>query len=290
MKKLYFLFFLFLPAYAATAQKIHFTDRQNKWVVAEPNLAEPYYYINVTTYDKDTVSNGHTYVHSQWGWFREDTVAGIVYYKKELQLPEKVLYDYNMKPGDSLVHTLVQQSNYSDSVFYLHSVDSIMINGAYHLVQFFANRSHPNSISMSNTVIEGIGQIAQFPFLVYFHVDGFIPLSCFRIDDRPIYVPKIGNWYSIDSRSCTLGVADKSSLQDKVTIVPHPANSSSIISFPSAVNGRMSIINAMGQTVMENELKATTKAAIGTLPASGIYFYRVIGAEGIIASGKVVYE
>jgi hypothetical protein len=287
MKKIYFLLSFFLVTYAASAQKIRFTDQQNQWVVSEPNLAEPYYYTTVTTYDNDTVLNGNTYVHSKWGWFREDTLARMVYYREKLHLPEHVLYNYNMVPGDSMVHPL---EHGSDSVFYLHSIDSVMLNGSYHLVQFFSHNENPGHPSLPNTVIEGIGQIAQFPFLTYFHVDAFIPLSCFKRNGNPVYIPTIKNWYQTDSKTCTLGVSDGPKSQVKVIIAPHPANSASIISLPSPVTGQIRFVNAMGQTVMKRDIKAASSIAVGTLPASGVYFYQIAGESGMVASGKMVYE
>ncbi|RYD57870.1 MAG: T9SS type A sorting domain-containing protein [Sphingobacteriales bacterium] len=289
MKKLYILFSFALLTATASAQKIHYTNKQNKWIVSEPNLAGPPSYINmVTTFDKDSVIGGQSYVHSTWGWFREDTSARIVYHKKEASSPERVLYDYNMMPGDTIIHDGSIQ--WGDSVFVLHSVDSVQINGTSHVVQYFASVKNPTFAYLGNTVIEGIGQIAQFPFLVGFAVDGFIPLSCFKVGNTAVYIPQLKNGYVMDSRTCTLGITDEQPLQDKVTIAPHPANSTSVITLPTPITGHIRIVNALGQTVMIKDLEAASSIVVGTLLAPGIYFYQITGEAGIAASGRMVYE
>lgn len=285
MKKLYLLLFLALLANSAYARKIGFTDAANRWTITEPGAIG--YVISGWNNEKDSSINGLTYTRNPWGWFREDAATRKIYYLKDPSATETVFYDFGMSIGDSIVHTTASARD----TFVLTHIDSILINGSQHLVQYFSPLNAANVKMIQNVVVEGIGRLANTPFLEFPHVDAYIPLTCFSANGQEVVVPNPEGGNFIDNRTCTLGIPDKRKNKVAVTIAPHPANSATIITLPQIITGHIRITNTLGQTVMQQEVPTTNKVTVGTLPASGIYMYHITSRDGSnIATGRLVYE
>jgi hypothetical protein len=304
MKKalLLFLYCLFFLVHSSYAQKIRFTDTSNKWTTISYYVAAggPHFYYS--KYYKDTLINNTTYLISDFGYVREDTILKKVYikngsYQQETDTNERVLYDYTVKIGD----TLYSKYTVTDTIVsYVVKKDSTFIDGlkyyTWEVENFFHELSRNNYSITTYTYIEGIGS-TTYPSspLDPRHYGPVIFLKCFQNKGiTPTVSPHVLSpyFYFDNSQSCKLSVPNTTSLNLAITIYPNPANESSIIKLPYKMqSGTLSIINAMGQVMMQKEIQYTEQIHLGSLPSGGLYFYRIIDKQNNQSfTGKFIYE
>ena len=111
---------------------------------------------------------------------REDTLAGVVYYRIDglsVDTLEHVLYNYNLRVGDSIIYqTLI------DTV---ESIDSTIVNGVYHKIFNFQNTVYGRM--RTYTVLEGIG-CTNNPLLPVFFG------ACFEYGESLVCFSQNGIW------------------------------------------------------------------------------------------------
>lgn len=301
MKQLCLLFLILLSVLGADGQKIRFTAINNNWLVNQ-------YTINpiistmgwgyVDTVFVDTLK----YYKLNHVLVREDTVSNRIYTREQVSTPyvdtfEQVLYDFNLKVGDTI--ELWKQKSDTNRHF-VAKVDSVVINGVYHkLWQYDPLPNNPVG-QYSYIVIEGIGSMGgplyplnpvgfeQHYRLVCFTKNGSLVTVP---DNDSIPCPYGGDYLSLNT--CLLDIEDKvSAKQSAVVISPHPANSSSVITLPYTLqSGELTIYNTMGQTVRQVSFSNAAKVSIGQSPNAGMYYYKVSDKmNGKVWQGKVVYE
>lgn len=300
MKKLLHVILLLICTYTVNAQKIHFTDTSNKWTVWYRYQATGLQ-TNIYSYTGDTTINGLQYRVSQFGLVREDTASHKVYIKNcrnntGIQFSdtnELVLYDYNLVVGDTVRYIYGKPND--SFVSYVKTVDSVKINNTWHRTWLM----EPLVFSQHYTVIEGVGSTAGpwIPVHPAIFEDGWT-LKCFYNNGiHPTVVPAVavfGAPAAFDNdQSCALAIQDIDKWNKNVKLVPNPANSRSRILLPNEImQGRLTIVNTIGQTVYAHFIKNETEIYIGDkLNAAGIYFYTVTDElTGHRYAGKFVYE
>lgn len=303
MKQLCLLFLILLPALGVDGQKIRFTDTTNRWDVQHTqwgNLAGTFWewrYSDTITID--------TFKYFELGdkLIREDTINERFYVRAKTNSPyidtlEQVLYDFNLKTGDTIIRWKQKQDT---NRHYVAKIDSVLINGVYHkLWQFDPLPNNPVG-QYSYIVIEGIGSMGGplYP-LNPVGFEQHYRLTCFKNSGSIITVPtnnSIPSPYNqqhfLSLSTCLLaGVDDAKTNTLSITISPHPANTSSVITLPYALQrGELTIYNTMGQTMRQVSLSNTAKVSIGQLPNAGVYYYYISDkTNGQLWQGKLVYS
>jgi len=84
-----------------------------------------------------------------FGFLRNDTESHKVYYRDGYQTEEKLLYDFNLKVGDTLKGSVFLYLN----PFTVSAIDSILINNNYHKRYSIKLRE----VLMDEYLIEGVG-------------------------------------------------------------------------------------------------------------------------------------
>ncbi len=134
-------------------------------------------------------------------WIREDTSAGIVFYRAPMSdTLEHILYNYNLNVGDTIKINVVNMADtfITDSV---ESVDSILIDGVFH--KRWGMQSKYNTYQARGyTIVEGIGSTDNPMWPGFFQgcFEYFERLKCFSQDG---YNPPFTAPYS----SCHIGEA-----------------------------------------------------------------------------------
>lgn len=93
----------------------------------------------------------------------------------------------------------------------------------------------------------------------------------------------------------TIGVGETNSLVSSMSAFPNPASENVQIDYELTENSEVTlqIVNTLGQTVRETQMgevaqgKHTTNVSVSDLEA-GVYFFRIITAEGIVARQVVI--
>ena len=284
-----------VSSFTASAQKIRFSDTSNKWVYVKPNdcstptLFDYFSY----SYNGDTIVNGTTYLKlydisntpSLLSLIREDTIDRKVYIKyPAVQFSsnlvsdtlEHILFDYTLSVGDTikfdLYDTVANAVVQSRSV--LSSVDSVSINGAWHIRQKFS--SHSNyPWSNGYYVIEGIGS-RHFNLIASVFAAGECPpsLICFRHHG---VLPPMNNIIYQNNTSCYLGVEQVDPGKGKIEVAPNPFTTSAKVLFPYMVTkGRITIYSYIGQIVYTIQVNQQSEIDIdGFDHPSGLYLLEV---------------
>ena len=286
---------------SVSAQKIRFTDSTNVWNTLSFGVSPtnpPYPGLGKFYYLGDTVVNSLDYKIATFGLVREDTNSKKVFIKNSthfltqvVDTNEYVMYDFGLLLGDTIHLKISAKNDYSH---YVSNIDSVLINGRSHLVWHLAGLYKPNMVSASYYVIEGIGS-ANSPTFPLFPVEFERRrlLTCFK--NKGI-TPPLNKyvWYFNNTTSCTLGILDTKQKKDnEIVIIPHPATEHSIMKLPfQVVSGRLTIVNTLGQLVLEKDIVNTKSISLNNVfDVSGIYFYKLTDlSSGKVFSGRVVYE
>ena len=215
------------------AQKVHFTDTSNRWVVHGTNGDGQD--VNVTAYySHDTITTAHTYhvllsctsvlglTSYQQDYVREDTATGLVYAFGQSDTSEQVVFNYNLLPGDTQ-----RISGMRDSVT---ALDSVLIDGVYHR-RLSIIRDHFSRM----TIVEGMGCMTAPLF----------PLHSACFENESDIVCFINNAAypatSFDFSTCyhTRHFTNSSYCTDQVPDIPRPE----MVLAPNPATNRVSIAN-----------------------------------------------
>jgi hypothetical protein len=286
--KNYLLVLLLFLYNGLCAQKVHFTDRGNRWegIVHADMPQVPYSTYNWTAVSyRDTNYLGHTYKilsltsGSDFMMVREDTTAGKVYavsmynYIPYCDTVEQVLYDYNLLPGDTLVtHDLQHQYT-----CVLQDTGSAIINGVRHRVQYF-EPVQTVGFQTPYDVIEGIGctRFPGYPLTPYSEFG--ILLTCFHQHTaQPLVSPLVGHFDNYGS--CALGISDITEING-FTVFPNPASGNTTVSFKNMYSGSLSVIGADGRLQQKIPVEHQRKIQLDCSNlAAGVYFILLQSSE-----------
>lgn len=270
------LLLLFISA-SSFGQKILFTDSVNNWKIEHSGGWPMLYSYEQRYFDGFVIKNGNRYTNiKNLGLCREDTVLHKVYMTSPYDTVERLLYDYNMQVGDTLAYYFYGGGHNPSGV--VIQKDSILIAGNYYKKWELRNLA---PYVYSTTIIEGIGVVFWSTF------EQAKKTICFQRNG--VIIP-VG--YYVTSSTCALAVNNINTNNNTAAISPNPANQFSKISFPNTIqSGSLIITDVLGKTVCSKQIVNMTEIAIGELPASGLYFYRLIDLiNNQSYTGKFIYE
>lgn len=205
---LVFLLLILLPG--TYAQKVHFADKNNNWLVMHTNYVDgtntsqvPYAYLDTNIQVNGMFYKGLVLDRESNGYpmqllVREDTVAGKIYFKSWDQpgdmvgngaylqdTAEFVAYNFGLNVGDTMIMPFVYWGyGTSISMHILIQKDSVKINDVWHIAQRFKCPLGFGSSWSEYDVIEGVGSLTgpvnPAPFLNFENTHN---LYCFSNGD-----------------------------------------------------------------------------------------------------------
>jgi len=309
MKKQILLFLLVVSIAAAKAQTTKyyvFPDSNAYW--GGENESNNGFNLTVVDYgitqSGDTVVNGKSYhklyqggsmsssgsnsYYNFYGAYREDTTARKVYMYNPVSGNDSLLYDFNVKVGDSIGHPKPLYSGTD----YVKSIDSIMIFGYYRKRINVTNTKDTNMTIMS--VIEGIGG-TDGPFgteLLPPPFESFSSVLCFRYNTDTIQLS-----HGYFSYNCIvfgpLGVNNIEPAVQEFSVYPNPASISLGINYklqPGYNAATLKLYNPVGQLIKTESIKynnGALKESVTSLP-NGIYYYTLSINGTVEATSKLV--
>lgn len=287
-----FITILIFAGQAATAQKIRFTDSGNVWHELFAGRGTG----GIRMYEilQEGMINGMLYkatnfpkhVNSTVPFVREDTITKQVFILTDTT--EYLLYDFSLNVGDTMY--------YPQGKHFVERIDSVLIDSISYKVSYFS----PENFGWEYAVIENIGCIdgLLFPFFNYNLVNGYYQMACFHnAGNKPVFSSPIAYGNQADNfnntDSCYVSIADISNNNQNLTIAPHPANWSSVITLPYRINnGTIVVYNGIGQVVSTVSIHNVAKIDVKALNLlSGLYYYRITDNNNAATwQGKLLYE
>ncbi len=289
MKKSLLVALAMLFAISSFGQKIRFSDSTNVWTLLYTSLdpgSNPVFtsWISPISYSGSVMINSNRYLKLESYYIREDTTAKKVFIRSASDSVDKLLYDYNWAVGDT------------ENSYQITFIDSTMINSLWYKTWHFNGDFN---------VIEGIGCTNGYEFAAYpnfgFH-EYSRQLICFQNRDvsPPLSTP-VSSWGAIiniefdDSASCAMHPLDinrPAETNSNISVVPNPIAQSSKIIFSDVANGKIMIVNDIGQAIETIPFQNTNEVLIGgKIKLPGIYFYHVTDNEnGKVYSGKLIKQ
>jgi len=238
--------------------------------------------ISTTTYklEGEFVANGNTYKQSYFMYgdpsvsewetgetgYRED--SGRVYSQDWFEDNEKLLYDFNLEPGDSI---------YFEGMFsgydHVGLVDSVIIDGAYHKRIHF---DYPPDIW-----VEGLGSMFRpfSPLVWSLTVPDCWQLLCVSDANGSIYVNPAYNRCYIDT--VMTAIPAQGAVSPTVRVLNNPMEDCSVVDtgFPSGRFTEYSLYNTAGLMVRHEAISGRVFTIRRENLSPGIYILEVLGAH-----------
>ncbi len=303
MKKITFLFTLFIASYSWSQEYIPMLEEGNEWNVDvrfEVFKADPCCY--TFTYD---VSLGET-VEINGNIYRElmslDMVncllreeEGIVYKYDESSDSEQIVFDFTLEAGDSFQ---ISESAYNygrscvgngieshtgNSSLNVASVEYLMIAGEERKVITF--EEGPFFSIDSYQWIEGIGNITGIDLMEeMIDITAEHRLACFTNQGNTTFFN--------EATSCdntTFSTLDNTI--EAIGVYPNPVTEVSILSLPKTQQvDEVLIFNASGSLVRKEKPSADHLKIHAMNYRSGLYFYKIISEGNTLKTGKLLIK
>ena len=285
---------------SVSAQNISITDSLNRWNIGLNCVNEgpfqPYNYwkTSILHVEGDTVMNGKQYCkllvcsdslcidESVKAYIRED--SGKVFLADKTR--EFILYDFNLKQGDSLVMYYLWDERNSNPLFI--QVDSVK-SGIFQdqkerIIQYVTVYAyHYRESSFNDVIVEGIGSMRfglEYPVNLFLTgATGCNPnLLCFYTDKNLVYTnPEFNDCY------ITTGISQFHKTPELVKVIS-AQNGILVLELTSSVSGTIFIFNMLGEIVSQKKILDSTSQLY--VPGTGIYLYRFVSDDGQIQTGK----
>jgi hypothetical protein len=304
MKKIILLLTIIILTKSLASQNISITDSLNRWNIGLNCVSEEPIdlYNRWSTYfehiEGDTTINGKYYkrlVHcldsmcvnkSFKSFIRED--SGKVFLADATR--EFILYDFNLKQGDSLVMYYLRDEKNANPLFI--QVDSVK-SGIFHdqkerIMQYVTvSAYHYRESSFKDVLVEGMGSMRfglEFPVSLF--VTGssqcYPNLLCFYTDKNLVYTnPEFNDCY------ITTGIAQFHKKPELIKVFSAP-NGILVLELTSSDTGTIFIFNLLGEMVCQKRILDSTSQFY--MPGTGIYLYRFVSDDGQIQSGKTIIQ
>lgn len=254
-KPILLLLLLLYFSLCAGAQKIYFSSVGNRWIRESTFTGGPIIiHKSADSVYKDTVINNNRYgicMGENSGRFllRDDTTSDKVYERYITDTVDHLKFDYSLKLGDTTLYE-------GDSCI-VTKKDSISINNIWYKSWTFSSIKYtPTTID----IIEGVGVTGLGGF------ENFSSLVCFSQNGIILYG---------SSGNCNLSVNDYVYQNNKPILSPNPISPNTKIIFPNIIlQGKLKIINSIGQTVFTTPIHNQKEEQIGTFITNpGMYYY-----------------
>jgi hypothetical protein len=242
------------------------------------NLVSGYYNPNASCY-----GSAFGYSNKFYGAIREDSAKRIYLCCTSVGSKDTLLYDFNLKVGDSL-----KQSTVLYPGTHVSSIDSILIDGNYRKQWIIAVSNN----TVFDSIIEGIGSMQGLVERIAPVFESSCNLLCFRQNGN--ILQSFGNGPFNDS--CTVygpeGVKEIGNERPFV-IYPNPATTSVAISYHWLLRQNsveLKLYNTLGELVKNNAVNTGTGLTIDDVSAlpNGIYYYTLLVNGTITATSKLV--
>lgn len=316
MKLVHFVLFCFGFTNLVNAQvSFMFPDSNAIWSYYFQNNHAPgspptydYHTLHYALFNEDTVINDTVYkklfktfdssFHENFPSVSGEQIrieGSRVYYRPKNNpcpsINEYLLYDFSMKAGDTINYF----SNYGlSNRIICESIDSVLISGRFHKRWLIVC---PETWFW-NYWIEGIGSDFHLlsTYQPFFSVDfDFFELLCFEQDSILIYENTLNPDYDSNCHAeghwPPWGIEETKMEQTKISVVPNPVESKSIIEFENIKGNpaEVHIFNAMGQLVktynnINEELSIYNKNY-----QKGFYFVKGIVGQQVITTKFIIY-
>lgn len=301
MNRIFLFTISILLGYASFAQKIQFINPSNHWGFRDSTTGccIPIRTDYSTDFYDSTAAvtyNGHNYQYLQTSvqsfLVRED--SGRVYVIGTDDSTERVLYDFNVGLGDTMVAIYPGDTLIS----WVTEMDSTQFGGIWYKTWHFEGLDHSVAFDTARTwsynVIEEFGCTngLYYPASPYSLALFSEQMLCFTNNMNissalskpvPAYGDVFTSYYD-NSTSCnefnhppvypTEGVSQAHGV-DNVIIAPDPINENSRIIFPHNISGNITVMNLQGQTVINISFRNQKEMQIDRIQMPGIYYYRV---------------
>ena len=302
MKKMIILLAILILTKGLSAQNISITDSLNRWNIGlncvshEP--IDPYdrwstHFVHI---EGDTLINSKhykrlfhcvdsTYVNKDFkSYIRED--SGKVFLANKTR--ELILYDFNLKQGDSLIMYFLWDDMDSNPLFI--QVDSVKTaifqDQKERLMQFvsvydYRNRDH----SINDELVEGIGSLQfglEYPGSLF--ITGYsciLNLLCFSINDNLVY-------YNPEFNNCYMTSINQVQLKPELVNVFSAQNGILVVELTSSVSGKIFVFNMLGELVSNEKILDSTSQIC--MPGTGVYLYRFESDDGRVQTGKAFFR
>lgn len=220
------------------------------------------------------------------GALKDDPQANKTFFIFPGSNTDSLLFDYNLRVGDTLKGIPVSHFFLYNPVRVVLSTDSVSINGQFRQRWNFDMAVHGTYPSF---IIEGIGSSVGLIEPIYSYAMDFTDryLVCLKDSSVTYFVSDYNS--SVGCELITNGISGISST-GKLSVIPNPFNSWTRLLFTSNVtNAELTIFNSSGQQVKHLEGISGRELTLfrDELPA-GIYFLMLIQDNIIIASGKFI--
>jgi hypothetical protein len=284
-----------------SAQNISVTDSLNRWNIGLNCVSEepinPYnrwssYFVKI---EGDTLMNEWHYKKlfhcadstcinkSFKSFIRED--SGKIFLADKTR--ELILYDFNLKQGDSLIMYFLWDDRNSTPVFIqIDSVKTDIFQGKIErIVQYVTVRDYNyREYSFNDVFVEGIGSLwfgLEYPTNLF--VTGGAGcnqnLLCFSIDDNLVYTnPEFNDCYITTGNN-------QVQLKPGLLSVFSAPNRMLVVELTNSISGKILIFNTLGEIVSQEKILNSTSQLY--IPGTGVYVYRFVSDDGRVQTDKI---
>lgn len=302
MKKILFLFSIWIIAVNANSQSYHKLIQQNKYWDIFCNNGFFYEYITKIYFTgNDTLIDGRQYsLSKQYAYMqvnpgplippfvinpdayqtnfylREDSIGEKVYiYNTSDPIGDQLMYDFSLNVGDTLMSDFC--TGIAGNHLVLLSIDSVLLQNGEIRRKF--NFQDPLSQTVGN-YIEGIGglQGIYLPIIPAFEQTYSYGYFCVSQEDVNLWGDEC-NWYFVGTEELTT--------ISVIKVFPNPASETISIELPIAsLNQDFNLYTMNGILIRTIHIQSqNTRISINGLNP-GVYFYQ-IGCESNITTGKL---
>jgi hypothetical protein len=292
MKTPLLFFALVILAFSAFSQSISFPTDNAIWVNTEyvytfnpPNPIPASTLNDVDMYcmnGQDTSIQSNTYTQVFYcgdaykGAIRDDN--GIVYFVPADSVSEYLLYDFTAQANQTLQNVYV--GNHFDETFILQDFTVQQIG-----IEFVGGMNRRVVYADNFRWIEGIGCETGLFMEPWQNVSMYsVYLECMSVNGNTLF-PTDG------TGDCSLTVGIDKAIEKKlsVSVYPNPNIGVATLQFGSIqTQVNVSILNNLGQQIESFITSNTAKVELNLAAPSGIYFVKVVSADGLNANLRIV--
>lgn len=232
-------------------------------------------YVNIRKVEIPSVNDVNTY-QTYTGAIRQDTLNKKIYIVPTDSTSEKLLYDFSLNVGDTVVSFLNETCPAIETI---GAIDSIIVNGNYH------RRLHLQGGCSGIQIyyIEGIG--SNFGLIFPNNTGNLSNLICTKVNNQ--------TYYPDSSTSCNLVTSVNSlDIDMAIDIYPNPSNNEINIIIPDTeklTSNTITLLSPLGQILITEKINSQKSIIdISSLP-KGLYLLTISVNENIFTK-KIIKQ